>query len=133
MSRFRDPAHGAWLYGFKGWLMAEYLIDVNLPRFLSHWIGDNYRYVVDLSATWTDIQIWNYASIHGLTIVSKDTDFSNRVFVESGGPGVIHLRIGNMKFAEMEAFFIGRWAEVCALSAQHQLVQVYRDRVECIT
>ena len=133
MSRVRNPAYGARLHGGQGWLMAKYLIDVNLPRVLSHWAGDGFEYVMDFDPRWPDVEIWNYALKCGSTIVSKDADFSDRIFVHKNGPRVIHLRIGNMTFPEMELFFTARWKDICLLSARHQLVTVYRDRVECIT
>jgi predicted nuclease of predicted toxin-antitoxin system len=42
-----------------------------------------------------DEQIWNYARKQGFTIVSKDTDFRERSFVEGPPPKVIWLDVGN--------------------------------------
>jgi predicted nuclease of predicted toxin-antitoxin system len=43
----------------------------------------------------SDAQIWEYAKAHGLAIVSKDTDFRERSFVEGFPPKVIWLDAGN--------------------------------------
>ncbi len=43
----------------------------------------------------TDSQIWEYARANGFTIVSKDTDFRERSFVEGAPPKVIWLDVGN--------------------------------------
>lgn len=43
----------------------------------------------------TDQQIWEYARTQGFTIVSKDTDFRERSFVEGFPPKVIWLDVGN--------------------------------------
>ena len=43
----------------------------------------------------TDAQIWEYAKAHGFAIVSKDTDFRERSFVEGFPPKVIWLDVGN--------------------------------------
>ncbi len=42
-----------------------------------------------------DGQIWDYARAQGLAIVSKDTDFRERSFVEGFPPKVIWLDVGN--------------------------------------
>ena len=43
----------------------------------------------------TDRQIWEYARALGFAIVSKDTDFRERSFVEGAPPKVIWLDVGN--------------------------------------
>lgn len=45
--------------------------------------------------TATDDEIWNYSKVNEFTIVSKDTDFRERSFVEGGPPKVIWLDVGN--------------------------------------
>ena len=52
--------------------MARYLIDANLPRYAGVWAGGDCEFVVDIDPALGDIGIWYYASVHGLTIVSKD-------------------------------------------------------------
>lgn len=42
-----------------------------------------------------DQTIWDYAGLHGLTIVSKDNDFRQMSFVMGPPPKVIWLSIGN--------------------------------------
>jgi predicted nuclease of predicted toxin-antitoxin system len=52
--------------------VARYLIDTNLPRWLSLWAAGDCEFVHDLGADWSDSKIWDYAAANGLTIVSKD-------------------------------------------------------------
>lgn len=59
--------------------MAKYLIDVNLPYYFHLWNNDDYRHVKDIDDELSDTQIWEYAQEHNLTIVSKDTDLSDRI------------------------------------------------------
>ena len=113
--------------------MGKYLIDVNLPRYLSLWSGEQFVFVVDLNATWKDWQIWNYAAAHRLTIVTKDADFSDRVLVSKEGPRVIHMRVGNMKLGEFHEFLNKNWERICHLSQDYKLVHVYQDSVECLS
>lgn len=51
-----------------------------------------------------DSQIWNHARTHGLMVVSKDTDFRERSYVEGFPPKIIWLDVGNaatMAIAEL--------------------------------
>ncbi len=40
----------------------------------------------DIDDEWSDEQIWNYAGENNLTIISKDSDFSNRILLEQPPP-----------------------------------------------
>ena len=42
-----------------------------------------------------DSHIWDHARMHGLPIVSKDTDFRERSYVEGFPPKIIWLDVGN--------------------------------------
>lgn len=114
-------------------MTAKYLIDVNLPRKLALWHGDGFEFVADMDSTWSDQKIWDYAAAKKLTIVTKGADFTARVFVRSGGPHVIHLRVGNMKIRALHAFLTSNWESICRLSTHHQLVTVFEDHVDCVT
>ena len=51
-----------------------------------------------------DSQIWDYARTQGLVIISKDTDFRERSYVEGFPPKTIWLDVGNagtMAIAEL--------------------------------
>jgi predicted nuclease of predicted toxin-antitoxin system len=101
---------------------------------LSHWKGDDFEFVVDIDPSWSDKKIWDYAAANTLTIVTKDADFKVRVFVNQGaGPHVIHFRLGNMKIRSLHEFLAANWKSICTRSADHQLVTVYEDHVDCIT
>ena len=45
----------------------------------------------------SDSEVWEYAKSHGLTIVSKDSDFQERSVLWGTPPKVIWLRIPNCK------------------------------------
>ena len=110
--------------------MARYLIDANLPRHLTAWNGEKCEFVADIDPSLSDEDIWTYAAGHGL--VSKDADFADRVLLSTSGPSVIHLKIGNMKFRELDEFLARVWEDICALNAQYRLIQVFVDRIEAI-
>ena len=112
--------------------MATYLIDANLPYRLALWQGSAFLHVYSINDRWTDTEIWEYAQAHGLTIVTKDADFSDRIVISEPPPRVIHLRIGNMKIRDLEAFVERTWSRLCLLSESHKLVQVYFDHIGCV-
>ena len=113
--------------------MARYLIDANLPRWFSLWAGGNCEFVHELGADWSDTQIWDYATANGLTIVSKDADFSDRALIaDDAGPRVIHVRVGNLRIEELHQYLTAVWPDVGRASDTCRLVQVYRDRIESV-
>ena len=72
--------------------MKGYLIDENLPAVLE--FGPSTVHVATLGQRLTDAEIWNYAKSHGLVIVTKDTDFYERIMLEGSLPKVIWIRLG---------------------------------------
>jgi len=112
--------------------MANYLVDVNLPYCFSLWKSDDYIHQKDLGNEWTDERIWNYAEENNLTIITKDSDFSNRIIFHEPPPKIIHIRFGNMKMREFFTVTTAIWNDVIELSESHKLVNVFRDRIEAI-
>ncbi len=110
--------------------MVKFLIDANLPYRFSIWSGKNYVHVFDLNDEWTDDQIWEYATINHLTIVTKDSDFSDKILLETPPPKVIHLKIGNMKMTQFHQFIVSNWDEICRVSDKFKMIKVFRDRIE---
>lgn len=112
--------------------MARYLIDLNLPYYFSLWRSEEYLHVRDLSDGWTDSQVWDYARQRDLTIITKDTDFSDRILLSAPPPRVIHIKIGNMRMRDFHQAIFRRWEAICELSRYNKLVQVFEDRIEAI-
>lgn len=82
--------------------MALYLIDVNLPYYFSLWNNDNYIHQRDIDDECNDEQIWKQEN--DMTIITKDSDFSNKILLHTPPPKIIHIRFGNMKMNRVEAF-----------------------------
>ncbi|MBI1288420.1 MAG: hypothetical protein GC178_12685 [Flavobacteriales bacterium] len=112
--------------------MPKFLVDVNLPRKFSVWHSDDHVHQSDIDPTAADEAIWEYARTHGLTIITKDSDFSSRILLHGSPPKVIHLKVGNMPMKAFYSFISERWSEVIRLSNEHSLVAVYQDHLECI-
>ena len=110
--------------------MKIYLIDVNLPYRFAHWAGNEYIHQRDIDARLADKDIWEYAKLNHLTIVTKDSDFADRIINNIPPPRVIHIKIGNIKLKEFHNFISKNWLEIINLSIDYKLVNVYIDRIE---
>jgi predicted nuclease of predicted toxin-antitoxin system len=112
--------------------MKGFLFDANVPSRLQFKPS---LPLISLSAVGpnpTDTNIWNYAASHQLVIVSKDTDFSDRIIIRTSPPWVVHIRFGNMRKREFHRALARLWPQVEILIKTHKLVNVYADRVEGI-
>jgi predicted nuclease of predicted toxin-antitoxin system len=80
----------------------KYLIDANLPYYFSIW-NPKYIHRLDIERTAKDSNIWSYAQNDDMTIVTKDSDFSNRILVSTPPPRVIHFRVGNIPMKDFHS------------------------------
>ena len=80
----------------------------------------------------SDTQIWQYAKQNNLAIVTKNVDFSDRLMVDVSPPKVVHLRFGNMRQRDFQAFLASVWSRIESLIVDHKLIDVYQDRIEAI-
>jgi len=110
--------------------MSKYLIDVNLPYYFSLWKGGDFIHQRDIDDEWSDEQIWNYARENNLTIISKDSDFSNRILLKQPPPKVIHIRFGNLKMKLFFKTLAKCWKDVVKLEEKCKLINVFADRIE---
>jgi predicted nuclease of predicted toxin-antitoxin system len=82
------------------------LFDQNLPPRLAKTFAENFpgsEHVRNLGlASADDLDIWTYAKTNGFVIVSKDSDFHQRSFVEGAPPKIVWLRMGNCSTADVE-------------------------------
>jgi predicted nuclease of predicted toxin-antitoxin system len=110
--------------------MPKFLIDVNLPYYFSLWKNEDYIHQKDLNDEWKDSQIWNYALQNNLTIITKDSDFSNLILLKEPPPKVIHIRFGNVKMGDFFDLITTIWDDVLILNQRYKLVNVFKDRIE---
>jgi len=92
------------------------LFDQNLSYKLVRSFSDEFpgsAHVRDLGlASALDIEVWEYAKRLGFTIVSKDTDFSQRGFLFGPPPKVIWIRLGNCSTKEIQDVLVSYSAEI---------------------
>ena len=113
--------------------MLQYLIDVNLPYYFSRWNNEAYLHQIDIGPRSKDKDIWQYAREANLIIVTKDSDFSNRILLAEPPPRVIHVRVGNMSMNEFHSVIGGCWDEVEKMILDYKLVIVYKSYLEGVT
>ena len=112
--------------------MKGYLFDENLPRRIRFAPSLPLTHVDVLGNSPQDGAVWDYARSGDLAIVSKDTDFSDRILVSQPPPWVVHLRIGNLRRADFHSFLARVWPQIEALLPAHKMVNVYLDRIEAV-
>jgi predicted nuclease of predicted toxin-antitoxin system len=83
------------------------LLDENLsPRLLDPlsdlYPGSEHIHHCNLGSA-EDDDVWKYARDHGLTIVSKDSDFAERSVLYGSPPKIIWIRAGNCSTDVIEA------------------------------
>lgn len=110
--------------------MNGFLFDENLPRRLTFTPSLPVTWSTALGASPSDTALWDHARDHGLAIVSKDADFSDRIMMADPPPWVVHLRFGNLRRHAFHALMAKTWPDVERLLATHKLVCVYADRIE---
>ncbi len=113
--------------------MTRYLIDENLPYYFSLWNSKMFVHVNDLPSIKTDNEIWEYAKENDLIIVTKDSDFSNKIMYKSPPPKVIHIRYGNVRIQKFHEILVRNWGEIENEIKSHKLVNVFIDRIESIS
>ncbi len=113
--------------------MKGFLFDENLPEKIRFEPSFPISHVSMLGKSLTDTQIWRYAKKNDLVIVSKDSDFSDRIIISSPPPRVIHLRFGNMRRIDFHTYLAKVWGRAESLVQTHKLVNIYIDKIECIT
>jgi predicted nuclease of predicted toxin-antitoxin system len=110
----------------------KFLIDVNLPYYFSLWNSKEFIHQFDLGDDWPDEKIWEYAKTNDLTIVTKDSDFSNRILLKLPPPKVVHIKFGNKKMKEFFNIINTSWPQVVELNKDFKLINIFEDRLEAI-
>lgn len=110
----------------------KFLIDVNLPKYFSIWNNEDFIFQIDINPLESDLGIWNFAKENNLTIITKDSDFSNKVLILEPPPKIIHIKAGNIKLKDLHQLLNQNWDTILRLNDKYKLVSVYQDRIEGI-
>jgi predicted nuclease of predicted toxin-antitoxin system len=110
--------------------LTGYLLDENLPRRLTFTPSLPVTHATDLAASPTDTLLWEHARQHRLAIVSKDTDFSDRIMLSAPPPWVVRLAFGNLRLHDYHAVLARAWPQIQALLPAHKLLIVHANWIE---
>jgi predicted nuclease of predicted toxin-antitoxin system len=107
----------------------RFLVDAQLPPALARWIVDQQHtadHVADLGLeAASDQVIWQRALDLGAVVVTKDQDFARRRVLESDGPSIVWLRIGNTRRVELLRSFAELFPGILtALARRESLIEV---------
>jgi predicted nuclease of predicted toxin-antitoxin system len=112
--------------------MKGFLFDENLPSRVTFSASLPIVGAIEIGASPSDTNLWDFARKNNLVIVSKDADFSTRIIVQQPPPWVVHLRFGNLRMKEFHAVLRQHWPQIEVGLKTNKLIHVYRDRVEGI-
>lgn len=97
------------------------LLDQNLSFRLVSMLSDCYpgsEHVRDTGlGNAGDDAVWAYAAEHGLTIVSKDSDFHQRSLLDGPPPKVVWVHVGNCTTSEIERILRRHLHDITSLDA----------------
>jgi predicted nuclease of predicted toxin-antitoxin system len=72
----------------------------------------------------SDQAVWDYARDHGFTIVSKDSDFSERSVLFGPPPKIVWLCLGNCSRDQVLNLLLARQSDIQALETAEESVLV---------
>jgi len=107
-----------------------FLIDANLPKYISIWNSDDYLHVADFDESLSDTEVWNLAKEKNLIIVTKDSDFYFRILLNEPPPKVIYLRLGNMRINKLVSFLNANWDTIIKAISNAKMVTVFKSRIQ---
>lgn len=101
------------------------LFDQNLSPKLVNRLADLYPNSQHLQSVGLDCaaddEIWEYAKVNGLAVVTKDADYNNLSILRGSPPKVLWLQMGNCTTDQVEAVFRVRFADVESFDKDHSV------------
>ena len=112
--------------------MSIYLIDENLPSTIPFWKNDRFKHVLELEEISSDSDIWHYAFINRLIIITKDSDFYNRHLATNSfvRPKVVWIRTGNIKNKDFDIFLKRVWYEIDEMLKFSSFIIVDEEKIQ---
>jgi predicted nuclease of predicted toxin-antitoxin system len=109
-----------------------FLFDENVPIPLRFVPSLPVFHATSIGPSPSDRELWTYATQNAFVLVSKDTDFADRIMDATPPPWVVHLRFGNLRRAAFETLLANIWPRVESLLPLHKLIRVFADRIESV-
>ncbi len=92
-----------------------------LPK-ISNLFPDSTHVMLENLDEATDMEVWRFAKMRNLTIVTKDSDFNDMAILKGAPPKVIWIKIGNCRVNEMVEFLNKRYEEIEAFLEDEEAV-----------
>ena len=108
----------------------KFLIDENLPDCLKIWSSDDFIHVNKISKSVPDAEIWKFALENNLIILTKDTDFHERILYRNPPPKVILFRLENTSTKYLEDFLALHWKDIEEQIKSVKLLVVFKNKIE---
>jgi predicted nuclease of predicted toxin-antitoxin system len=108
------------------------LIDENLPFSLGARLGVDYIHASQIAEQASDTLLWQKARENDWIVLTRDTDFFDRLLRHGVPPRVIWIRLGNVRKSDLLRFIEERWPAIQQLIQSHDLIEVYADRLEAL-
>ena len=113
--------------------MNRLLIDENLPFSLGSRLGVDYIHAPQIAEQASDSLLWQQARENDWVVLTRDTDFFDRLLVRGTPPKIVWVRLGNVRKNDLLRMLEDRWPAVQKLLKLHDLVEVYSDRLEALS
>ena len=109
------------------WALMKLLFDENLSPKLVARCAETFPAAAHVSLVGleghADSEIWEFASEHGFTIVSKDADFYHRSVLIGPPPQLVWLRLGNCTSDKIVSLLQRN---------QHKIVELYASKATAV-
>lgn len=113
--------------------MKRFLIDENLPFVLGQRLGVDYVHATEVDSQASDSILWDYAKKHDLFVLTRDTDFFDRLLLHGPPPKVVWVRLGNLRKQDLMRTLEARWSTIQKRLESADLIEVYPDRLEALS
>ena len=87
----------------------KFLIDENLPDNVNIWSSKDFLHVTKIGNSLKDSSIWDIAEKNNSIILTKDTDFHERMLYRTPPPKVTLFKLGNTLASFSQKFLKQRW------------------------
>ena len=111
----------------------RFLIDVNLPKNFSFFHSDQFEFVIDINGKLPDTDIWKYAQLNNLIIVTKDSDFYHRCLLQNDHVKVIYFKLGNLLLRDLHLYFMKNWNQIVELLPESKMIIATSASLELIS
>jgi len=108
------------------------LIDENLPIALAQILPIECTHATEIGDQPSDMQLWNYARERDWIVLTRDTDFFDRVMLVGPPPRVIWVRLGNIRRADLQNRLLELWPQICDLLINADIIEVHPSALEAV-